>query len=200
VASPPVCQITVAHPNISIHEDAQFVSYPITNACGYQMDWASWEVVGPSGWDADTILTPNASVTYYDFWEGAHLGGYQLVPQGAYDTSSNPVPQAIEYFKVKLGVHLSVGGYRSGNYVYLNAYETRYNPDLGRFVPASGGLITFYGRSATGAWWQVQSRKYTNANGWTPYVKVYAPRARYFKATAAETAFRWGAVAGTIYR
>jgi hypothetical protein len=198
-ASAATCQITVAHPNISIHEDAQFVSYPYTNKCGHQMDSAVWAVVGPSGWLADYVITPNASVVYYDWSEGEHLGSYKLVPQGAYDTNFNSVPQATEYFKVKLGVRLSISGYRTSNYVHLHAYETRYNPDVSAFVPAYKGLVTFWGKIPGGSWWKGPS-VYTNGNGWTAYVKLYVPRSRYFRATVAETAYRWGASSGTIYR
>jgi hypothetical protein len=92
-----------------------------------------------------------------------------------------------------------LSGYRSGSYVYLRAYETRYNPDVSGFVAASAGTITFWGRTAPGAWWKAGTFG-TYANGWTRTVKLFSPNAHYFRVTVTETTWRWGTTSATIYR
>jgi len=202
-ASTPACPVAVTHPNISIYQDSKYVTYAITQTCGGALDSAGWEMVGPGGWDDTSIFYPGGLYnTFYDWYEGKHLGQYTLYPNGAYDTSSNALPQATETFYVKLASGISISGYRSGNWVYLREFVHRYNPDLNS---GSGGWQPSVNRKVwvqmyyNGAWY-TKALRYTGTNGWTTYTKLYAPKHHYYRALVTETSTMWNATSGNIYR
>jgi hypothetical protein len=202
-ASTPACPVAVTHPNISIYQESHYVSYAITQTCGGALDSAGWEMVGPGGWDDTSIFYPGGLYnTFYGWYEGKHLGKYTLYPLGAYDTSYNTLPQATETFYVKIASRVSLSGYRSGVYVYVHAYVSRYNPDanygLGGWTPSSGRYVTFQ-QLYSGSWHNIAT-KTTGSNGWTSYQRVYAPTHRYFVSWVSQNAYRWNATSNRIWR
>jgi len=48
--------------------------------------------------------------------------------------------------------------------------------------------------------WHVAGHKWTGSNGWTGYLKVWAPTHRSFHVSASANATRWNATSGNIYR
>jgi hypothetical protein len=192
--------VGITHPNIGIHSDSQFVRYSLT---GLSANSASWEIVGPGGWDDGALLYPGLMYnTYYSLFEGAHLGQYTLEPTGAYDANFNSLPQATEHFSVRQSSGAGVSGSRSGNWVYVwghaSFYYVKANYGDGAWQNSGGRYVTvqdYY----SGAWHTIGSA-YTSNNGWTNYFKRWAPTHRNFRALVSQTARSWQATSGSIYR
>lgn len=147
----------------------------------------------------DEVLPPQ-NVVYWDDTYGPHYGRYTFRPDGAFDTNVNQrtADQATETFMVKLGTRARVEGYRKGVYVYLRAYVSRYFPDRSAFAASSAAVVDFYG-ARTGLPYWYGGTSTTKVGGYTPYVKLYAPLARYFKVAVRETSWRWNADSPAIF-
>jgi hypothetical protein len=202
VAANAASSCNISHPNISLHADPQYQGYSVSCAGA---NWAAWKIVAADGYDHGGVIYPDAmSTDYYadSFDVGGHLGKYYLRPDGAYDSNSNPIPQATETFYIKLSSHAYAHGYRSGNWVYVWAYVSRYNPAAnygsGGYTKSTNRKVTFWDWYS-GAWHNA-GYKYTGSNGYTPAFKIWAPTHRSFKVHAEQTYTRWGAWSSSIYR
>jgi len=197
------CPAEITHPNISLHTDPQYQGYSLVQSCGAIE--ADWNIVAADSYDHGGVYWPGGlSTDYYadSFDVGGHLGKYYLYPAGAYDSNYNDVPQATETFYIKLSSHAYIRGYRSGNWVYAHAYVSRYNPNAnygsGGYTPSAGRYVAFWDWHS-GAWHN-PGHKYTGSNGWTGYLKIWAPTQRSFYVNARQTSTRWNARSGYIYR
>jgi hypothetical protein len=192
----------ISHPNIGLHADPQYQGYTVS-CPGAQS--ADWEIVAADNYDHGGIDFPDINSTDYyadSFDVGGHLGLYYLKPDGAYDGNFNDIAQATESFWIKLDSHSYAHGWRSGNWVYLWAYATRFNSGAnfgaGAFTASTGRKVDFQ-QFYSGAWHNA-GYKYTGSNGDTAALKVWAPTKRNFRVYVEPTGTRWGAWSGTIYR
>ncbi len=195
----------ISHPNISLRADPQYQGYTVN--CPAAVNGAYWKIVAADGYDHGGVGYPDhLSTDYYadPFDIGGHLGKYYLYPDGAYDASYNDISsqQATESFYIKLASHAYAHGWRSGNWVYLWAYASRFNAGanygLGAFTASTGRKVDFY-QYYSGAW-HGAGYKYTGGNGDTAALKVWAPTKRNFRVYVEPTGTRWGTWGGSIYR
>ena len=68
-------------------------------------------------------------------------------------------------------------GYRSGNYVHLRGYVSRFNWNLnngyGAYQPSKGRTVNFY--EHTGGAWKPVGTVLTGPDGYTAYISIYPP-------------------------
>jgi hypothetical protein len=96
---------------------------------------------------------------------------------------------------------MSVSGYRSGHYVYVRAHVTRFNRNLdfglGGWQNSAGRNVQF---SEYIHGWRLAGSKSTGSNGWTAYLRIYAPTRRSFRAYVSATTTFAAALSSSISR
>jgi hypothetical protein len=107
------------------------------------------------------------------YGDNSYLGVYNTI----LDPSSGDYGYRGGQFAVRFGSRIWVQGYRSGNYVHLRGYVSRFNWHLnngyGRYQPSKGRTVIFY--EHTGGTWKSVGTRLTGSNGYTAYISVYSP-------------------------
>jgi hypothetical protein len=107
------------------------------------------------------------------YGDRSYLGLYHTI----LDPSSGDYPYRGTRFYIRFGSHTWVQGYRSGNYVHLRAYVSRFNWNLnngyGAYQPSKGRTVNFY--EHTGGGWKPVGTGLTGADGNTAYISIYSP-------------------------
>jgi hypothetical protein len=186
------CPATVKLRNISVTSWSYVFNTALSQTCN--ADWASWDVVDGQN-AADSLLLFDPASTDSDslfIFDTDAMGRWKLYPSFAFDPDSNEVAQATQYFYVKYGSRASIGGYRSGSYVYVRAHATRYSAYLGGFTALGGRHVTFPYRSPGSSTWHDAISSTTQSNGYTVYKKIYSSKAKYWRAIVTGTSTTWG--------
>jgi hypothetical protein len=178
----------------------RFTGRLASDCAGSDADYASWDIrhayYGPS--DLFIFDSGHTSATW-DFYDWDHLGTYYVEPSWASDHDYNELSQNTRKSVVRLGSRLSLTSARSGNYVTLRSTATRYRPSADAFRPWAGKAVGLsYRTCATCAWHYLTSRA-TNADGTISY-RLYAPRARSYRAHTADISTTWGRTTGASRR
>ena len=109
------------------------------------------------------------------YGDNSYLGQYKAI----LDPSSGDYYFHVPFFYIRLGSRILVQGYRSGNYVHLRGYVSRFNWNLnngyGAYQPSRGRAVNFYEHTGNG--WKVVGVLPTGADGFTDYISVYSPSA-----------------------
>jgi len=107
------------------------------------------------------------------YGDSSYLGLYNTI----LDPSSGDYPYRGTQFYIRFGSHTWVQGYRSGNYVHLRGYVSRFNWNLnkgyGAYQPSEGRTVNFY--EHTGGAWKPVGTVLTGSNGYTAYISIYSP-------------------------
>jgi hypothetical protein len=163
------------------------------------IDWAAWDVrhsyYGPS----DFFFFDQTSVESIGFWDWDHFGTYYVEPDVAYDIDSNTLTQNTRSFVVKADSRLGVTATRAGSYVTLNATASYYNGYSDVFKPWNKDKVVLQYRTAGTSTWRYLSTRTTTSNGKASY-RVYAPKARYYRAGSTATTTIWGQSSAAVYR
>lgn len=194
------CTATIRVSNISITSSNVYNVKGTMNSCAAS---ATWDMDGGGGYSqtVDGWVFDGAHTDYAYFYPGINpLGSYEAAGTGAFDSNFNPLPQANTYFAIKLGSRIIISGYRSGSYVYVRAYVTRFNPNvnfgLGGWVVSTGRYVSFYDHRTGG--WHLDGHLATGRNGFTAYLRIHAPGQQYFRAHVNPTGSIWGATSGSV--
>lgn len=163
-------------------------------------DWASWDIrhsyYGPSDlFFFDTGETSNV----WGFYDWDHLGKYYVEPGNAYDYDSNELSQNSRTVSVRLASRLALSTSRSGKYVTLKATARRYSPNADAFRAWKGKPVTLSYKKCSSCGWQILKTRTTNSDGKVSY-KVYASKARYWRAQASDSSNTWGRTSATSRR
>jgi hypothetical protein len=163
-------------------------------------DYATWDVrhayYGPSSM---YIFDSGETSDTWPFYDWERYGTHYVEPSWAYDSELNDVSQNRLTVSVRLGSRLGISTARSGNYVTVRATSTRYTPSASAFRPWRGRPVVLSYRTCSTCAWRNFKTVNTNTYGKIAY-RVYAPRARDYRAKVADTSNTWGRTSVTSRR
>lgn len=201
------CTVSIKAPNVHVSSTTLYsVKATLTNACGavdasWDMDHGTQVIGGWLFWNGGSPLRSGQTETAYYVPGFSPLGTYHAEATGAQDANSNSIPQNTYRFYVKLSSRISISGYRSGRRVYVRAHITRFstsaNYGLGGWVNSRDRRVGFYYYRSG---WHWVATRYTGRNGYTGYVRIYAPTHRSFRAHVNPTSTAWDRTSKSIYR
>jgi hypothetical protein len=208
-ATAPQAKISVGNVSITnmnpVHVKGTLTNPSVLNG-QYGRGYASWWMkpnANTALGDIWFFLTSNTD-TSPTFWPGMEpLGAWHAYPDEAMNGDGQRLSQNTATFSVKQGSRLTLKITRSGRYLTMSAYATRYNDRLdyglrGAWQSRSGNRVTFYIYS--GGKWQALKAMTTGKNGWTGSYRLSSPSKRSFYASDNQTTTIWSAKSATVSR
>lgn len=202
------CTARISVPNVSVTQSSpgmfRWVQASLVQGCGASSaQWdAYYNTPSTSNKEGSWDFGQNRVASWPLPFGSGPIGTYEALPAGAVGDGGTPVPQATTYFAIKFGSRTRIGGYRSGNWVNVRAHASRFNwsrnGGYGAWQQSAGRSVNFYDWR-NGRWFRDQNQ-ITGPNGWTPYLRIYAPTQRSFHAHASQTPSFWGALSSNIDR
>jgi hypothetical protein len=181
--------------NLSVPSSVRIAQYvqPISlrSNCTYAAAWGSQDQTDYV-YFADFSVAP--WVVYYDH----RLGKVTWGPYYAYDADHNDLSQNQPITDVRLGSTAALYTSRSGQYVTLTAYASRFTSSTGQWIRwgKSFGYLQYYSSSHK---WVTFKNAYPNASGVYSY-RVHVPYGQSYRFVLSSISTVWGSTSGSSYR